>query len=414
MFRSLEQPKGFAVDIDSFEKFILDDWIEINQSVDCVFLTTNKKRADELSRCFRQTRIILLEDYEYYLSPNHSTHVRLLNALGIKSCELAYLSCNYSFLERTHAFLSGSIWITEDVTYQQASKLPDLVIENMSQFKSDLIEGLSGFCGEMMVIPHFSFKSAIFLPVFFEVDGVDVPFYVLGRYYSSPHFNHQCHPYSIAIKNNKKFGSATYGVFNSVFVNIYSNVIKELKKAIQIDVVCSVPVKPNKDPRFDAILSGISTSCGVLNAGSSFTCIRDYPDQKNLKAEERAKNIQGAFQFCGSLDGKTVVLIDDVCATGATIQECVRELKKHKAKQVIVLVLAINQFDSGYWSSDIPHLQCSVCGSTMVLRVNSKNREFFYSCPNYYRETSPTISFKSGLSDLFEYEQTRLYSYFSF
>ena len=178
MFRSIKKTKGIAVDIDSFGSLIIDDWIEINQVVDCVFLTTKKVYVDELSRHFNPARIILLEMFEYLFSPNQSTHNKVLNALGINSYELAYLSCNYSFLEKSRSFLTGSIWITENVTYQQASKSPDIIIDNISQLKNDLSVGLSGFYGEMEVIPHTDFSSAFFQPVIFDVDGVEVPFFM--------------------------------------------------------------------------------------------------------------------------------------------------------------------------------------------------------------------------------------------
>ena len=38
--------------------------------------------------------------------------------------------------------------------------------------------------------------------------------------------------------------------------------------------------------------------------------------------------------------GKTIVLIDDVCTTGATLQECAKVLKENGAKYVFALVWA--------------------------------------------------------------------------
>jgi len=40
------------------------------------------------------------------------------------------------------------------------------------------------------------------------------------------------------------------------------------------------------------------------------------------------------------LKGKNVLLVDDVFTTGATVRECVRELKKAGAKKIGVLVVA--------------------------------------------------------------------------
>jgi predicted amidophosphoribosyltransferase len=53
-------------------------------------------------------------------------------------------------------------------------------------------------------------------------------------------------------------------------------------------------------------------------------------------------NITGAFELLEtkSVEGKTVLLVDDVFTTGATLNECARILKKNGAQRVNVLTLA--------------------------------------------------------------------------
>ena len=64
--------------------------------------------------------------------------------------------------------------------------------------------------------------------------------------------------------------------------------------------------------------------------------------QATLTKVERAKNIKGAFQVKESsyIQKGTVLLIDDVYTTGATVNECARVLKRAKAEQVYVFALA--------------------------------------------------------------------------
>jgi predicted amidophosphoribosyltransferase len=42
----------------------------------------------------------------------------------------------------------------------------------------------------------------------------------------------------------------------------------------------------------------------------------------------------------GSVDGKSILLVDDVYTSGATVNECSRVLKRGGAKEVFVVTLA--------------------------------------------------------------------------
>lgn len=62
--------------------------------------------------------------------------------------------------------------------------------------------------------------------------------------------------------------------------------------------------------------------------------IRDTAQQVKLKTEERRENVKGAFilERPGDVEGRAVLLIDDVYTTGATIIECSKVLKKAGAE----------------------------------------------------------------------------------
>lgn len=61
---------------------------------------------------------------------------------------------------------------------------------------------------------------------------------------------------------------------------------------------------------------------------------RDTTPQAGLPWKERAKNIRHAFECHIDLAGKTVLVIDDVMTTGATLNELARTLKAHGAARV--------------------------------------------------------------------------------
>jgi competence protein ComFC len=66
--------------------------------------------------------------------------------------------------------------------------------------------------------------------------------------------------------------------------------------------------------------------------------------QFGLTKNLRRGNMKNAFTFNAryhdAINNKTVVLIDDIIATGSTISECAKTLKQNGAKEVWALVLS--------------------------------------------------------------------------
>ena len=66
--------------------------------------------------------------------------------------------------------------------------------------------------------------------------------------------------------------------------------------------------------------------------------------QSGLRAQERRGNVRQAFdihpRWAAKLAGKTVLLVDDVLTTGATVEACARILQRGGARHVDVLTLA--------------------------------------------------------------------------
>jgi ComF family protein len=70
--------------------------------------------------------------------------------------------------------------------------------------------------------------------------------------------------------------------------------------------------------------------------------IRWTEPQVNLSAGNRRTNVKGAFSVHnpGQIEGRRVLLIDDVLTTGSTVDECAQILKKAGAVDVNVVTVA--------------------------------------------------------------------------
>ncbi len=88
----------------------------------------------------------------------------------------------------------------------------------------------------------------------------------------------------------------------------------------------------------------LSKHCGLPVIPDALKRIRRTRPQPGLTRQQRQENVKGAFivspRHAAQLKGKTLLLIDDVMTTSATIHECSRVLLKAGAMQVYVLTLA--------------------------------------------------------------------------
>ena len=85
----------------------------------------------------------------------------------------------------------------------------------------------------------------------------------------------------------------------------------------------------------------LSKLCGLPIVEKSLLRLRDTASQTALSPQERRGNTRGAFGCADQrLHGKRVLLIDDVCTTGATLDACAVALKKGGVSSVWGLTMA--------------------------------------------------------------------------
>jgi competence protein ComFC len=91
----------------------------------------------------------------------------------------------------------------------------------------------------------------------------------------------------------------------------------------------------------------VAKHLGVPIIVNSLLRKRDTIPQVGLSAKERRKNIKNAFTVRKKdiIEGKHIMLVDDVFTTGATVRECSKVFMKAGAKKVYVITLTHGVLD---------------------------------------------------------------------
>jgi predicted amidophosphoribosyltransferase len=72
-------------------------------------------------------------------------------------------------------------------------------------------------------------------------------------------------------------------------------------------------------------------------------------DQSGLGREQRAENLHGIMRARGSIEGRNVLVVDDILTSGATLREAARALSTAGAHVVGGATLAAARLRSQGW-----------------------------------------------------------------
>ena len=117
----------------------------------------------------------------------------------------------------------------------------------------------------------------------------------------------------------------------------------------QSDVIVPVPLHvkrllSRKYNQSALLAKGLADESGLPVYADGLIRKKHTPPQAGLSQSARKKNVQGAFEVNAkwekALEGKRVLLVDDVMTTGATIHACTKALLRGGAAQVRVVTIA--------------------------------------------------------------------------
>lgn len=127
---------------------------------------------------------------------------------------------------------------------------------------------------------------------------------------------------------------------------LYRLVVAEFSD-VKYDVVLPIPLHIERRRRRgynqSAFLArALAKRLEIAYAGRWLKRVKATPTQTHLTAAGRMSNVSSAFEVVqrDSVKGKSVLVVDDVITTGATVYACAKMLRKAGAKAVYVVSVA--------------------------------------------------------------------------
>lgn len=148
----------------------------------------------------------------------------------------------------------------------------------------------------------------------------------------------------VLIKGKYKFLSRTFNLLGKM---VYDDVNKNFPNLFtNCSLLVPLPLHKHRQRwrgfNQSEILSQSLASYLSLSYDSVLVRYKSTQTQKDLKREQRIKNVKDAFKLKASahIRGKNIILIDDVTTTGSTLLEAAKVLKRNGASQVWCLTVA--------------------------------------------------------------------------
>jgi ComF family protein len=143
-----------------------------------------------------------------------------------------------------------------------------------------------------------------------------------------------------------KFKHQDHGHLVKTFTPWLSRILSEFQ---DIDIIIPVPLHYKRllYRRYNQaalIAKDLAVHDGIIYRGDILKRIRATASQGHKSPKERATNVKGAFKVKEKhrplIEGKNILLVDDVYTTGATLNACSLSLKKSGAAKVHCLSVA--------------------------------------------------------------------------
>lgn len=411
MFFTVKSVEGFVIDLEGFIGFEsgLQELVSVlNQTYKWTFVS---QYAFDFSK-FNVQQTIHTPQSLAEVGLFQNVIRRAILGMECAPTNTVFLSRGAKHLRDAHELLLGTIaFVPGDVSkneiVQVFQEFPDFIVKSKAELERALSGENVGFGGEYAASPNGVFifdRSKVRICEFPKVpnqEHPDCPVYVAGRYFDTTDPRHSLHALSTRIVRSKRKPEAQASCFADLFM-------RGAWYATQgtVEAFTRVPPRPGDIDRLGLYLSEIEKSQLFVEKKLSnsilkpdlLRCIKKYPSLKPLNYQQRREAVAGAFESM-DVQGKKIVLLDDVQTTGATLNECIKTLKNAGAEAIWPVVLGYHPYGiQTLGLTDEQEICCSDCQGKMVARCNGNTGEPFYGCSNWRPGSKhQTMHFDRGL-----------------
>lgn len=111
------------------------------------------------------------------------------------------------------------------------------------------------------------------------------------------------------------------------FATEICNAIKKCYADIRFDFICSVPSATRYGYDHSGyIAKKVSAALNIPYVNNILSCVKKTKKQHESTIKERLINTNGKYRYNFNINNATVLLVDDIKTTGATLDECSKEL----------------------------------------------------------------------------------------
>ncbi len=152
-------------------------------------------------------------------------------------------------------------------------------------------------------------------------------------------------PVRACLKSFKFNGNSSLADFFHRIIRSY--ILHSGLRKEKFDLIIPVPLHVSRKRKrgynqSDLIAAGAASSLSAPLKSGLLVKTRNTPPQSGLGKKERSENLRGSFAVSDPslVKGRTILLVDDIMTTGATVEECSSTLERCGSSMISALTLA--------------------------------------------------------------------------